>query len=296
MTSNPPSPCALCKKTKILQRSHIIPAFAYKWLKQSGGSPIRRSTSPNRRVQDGLKPFLLCQSCEQIISHDEKLFSEKLFKPLTKDYSFNTRYGPWMLRFAAGLSFKLLSYYRSQVDEKNLDSVGISKDCELILREFLLKDRPSPGSFEQHFFLNLPIASTTDANIPENYHRWALRSLEFDMPHNAAFCLTYVKIGPFAFFGNLSGSKLLWKGTRISINGSPVRVQRIILPMEMRDYLYSRMHLHASTLNDLSPYQLRKIDQTTLENLDAFASSNQWQAMELDARLFGEEAIVRRPR
>jgi hypothetical protein len=43
--------CYLCDEMATLKESHIIPAFAFRWLRKTGlTSNIRRGDQPNKRV------------------------------------------------------------------------------------------------------------------------------------------------------------------------------------------------------------------------------------------------------
>ena len=60
--------CRLCYCDAELQESHVIPAFVFRWLRETGPTPhMRISDEPNRRVQDGLKYPWLCRDCEQML-------------------------------------------------------------------------------------------------------------------------------------------------------------------------------------------------------------------------------------
>jgi hypothetical protein len=69
--------CKLCGRTGDLQQSHVLPSFAFKWMKQAGH--IRRSGLPNRRSQDGEKREWLCWDCEQLFNSFETPFATKIF-------------------------------------------------------------------------------------------------------------------------------------------------------------------------------------------------------------------------
>ncbi|MDQ6987940.1 MAG: hypothetical protein Q9M25_09070, partial [Mariprofundaceae bacterium] len=57
--------CRLCGQEQDLQKSHVIPSFVYKWLKETSGTGFFRfGMEPNKRVQDGHKFYWLCKECE----------------------------------------------------------------------------------------------------------------------------------------------------------------------------------------------------------------------------------------
>src|SRR3989338_2133962 len=96
--------CKLCGINDELQNSHIIPSFIYRWLKETSGTGfLRFGQTPNKRVQDGLKDYLLCSSCEGLFqklytkSADRDRFSIKkmerfLVKKRAESWQISTTY------------------------------------------------------------------------------------------------------------------------------------------------------------------------------------------------------------
>ena len=74
--------CHLCHKTSDLQRSHVIPSFVIRWLKDTSPGFVRDSKNQNVRTQDGIKEYLLCVECEQLFSKWERDFANYIFYPL----------------------------------------------------------------------------------------------------------------------------------------------------------------------------------------------------------------------
>lgn len=71
--------CLLCHNAGNLCNSHIYPKFVVNWLKQTSQTGYFRSpTNINMRMQDGPKQYWFCDSCEQILSRDERKFSEQI--------------------------------------------------------------------------------------------------------------------------------------------------------------------------------------------------------------------------
>jgi hypothetical protein len=61
--------CALCKRDVPLVESHILPAFIFRWKKETSATGyLRNSQNPKKRVQDGLKVPLLCIDCERLFN------------------------------------------------------------------------------------------------------------------------------------------------------------------------------------------------------------------------------------
>src|SRR3974390_2127748 len=102
-------PCRLCGREAELLFSHMIPAFVFRWVRESsGGGYLRFAQEPNKRVQDGLQLELLCGECEGRIGRFEDQFARRLFYPYVADGGLRVRYGPWLLKFAASLVWRVL--------------------------------------------------------------------------------------------------------------------------------------------------------------------------------------------
>jgi hypothetical protein len=64
--------CGLCGIESVLRLSHIVPSWAYQWMKREGavvGSLPSRGVVTQR--QDGTKHYLLCEVCEQHLGQAE---------------------------------------------------------------------------------------------------------------------------------------------------------------------------------------------------------------------------------
>ena len=102
--------CRLCGQLGELQDGHILPAFVFKWLKETSGTGfIRFSQEPDRRVQDGHRRRWLCLSCERLLNAWETQFATNLFHPLNEDGGRRVRYREWLLRFCVSVSWRSLS-------------------------------------------------------------------------------------------------------------------------------------------------------------------------------------------
>ena len=110
--------CRLCQQDKTLRESHIIPAFVYRWIKETSATGyLRFIKNVNLRVQDGVKEKLLCDDCEEILNFFETKFSREIFYPyvnkeLNKEgvaqgniKSF--QYSDWLLKFIISLNWRI---------------------------------------------------------------------------------------------------------------------------------------------------------------------------------------------
>ncbi len=74
--------CKLCKKTRELKESHIIPRFVIKFIrdKKLKHRFYEICRKQKRIIQDGPKEYLLCTRCEQQIGKYEQYFKEAIYR------------------------------------------------------------------------------------------------------------------------------------------------------------------------------------------------------------------------
>ena len=109
--------CALCQNGSRGEVSHIIPAFVYKYLKKSSATGyMRKPADPNRRIQDGFKYPLLCESCEDRFSIYEGAFASSIFHPYLKDKPLTISYDQNCLKFAVSVLWRGLHHLWKEED------------------------------------------------------------------------------------------------------------------------------------------------------------------------------------
>ena len=288
--------CRLCGKERPLLLSHILPAFVFRWKRESsGGSHLRSTAEPNLRVQDGVKKHWLCAECEERFSKDERAFANLLFYPYLEDSSKTRAYGPWLLRFCASVSWRLLCLALEQdkfESDWKPEDVQRCREAELVWREFLLGKRPHPGDFRQHL-LPLDIIESGSADAAPNINRFLARAIQMDLCHGNTTIFTFAKLGRFAVFGMVRPDKHAWKGTAVQANEGLVGQRDYVLPGPLWAYLNDKARRAAAAMGSVSAKQQAKMDETFRKNVDAFAGSDAFRAMEADVELFGDAAFTR---
>jgi hypothetical protein len=286
--------CRLCKKDSDLQISHVIPAFVFRWQKKTGGH-LRNSKNPNKRVQDGAKTKLLCRECEALINSFEAPFHRNIFDKYAESYILPLEYGPWLSKFCASVSWRILALYEKENRLKDLDYfLPEIEGCLDHLGKYLLSQSPNPGIFSQRIIAFSPIKSFHGIEMPTNINRYFLRYSQIDLPHNKTGLMTYAKIGPFALFGYVKPPKFEWNTGKIKINSGFIGENHMRYPAEILNYLiHNAKSLEAYHLS-ISETQKGVIEKEVTSRLDQFANSHQFQTMLLDAELFGDEAVTYR--
>lgn len=292
--------CRLCGSPAELQESHIIPAFVFRWRKDTSPTPFMRSSAePQRRVQDGIKQHWLCRNCEQMLGDWERQFAGSIFHPVTKNGSHRIAYSGWLLKFCVSISWRALLLAKEKTSLSDLtDTEQLAAEEALrVWREFMCDRVPHPGAFEQHMLLFEDVASYGQGPLPANMNRYALRSIEMDVGRAKDFAFTFVKMGPFAVLGFFHLAKpRTWSGGKVRVKhgvmGGPTRYS---LPISFFDYLVGRARRFGATMENLSPEQRAVADKATevalAKNMDKLVGSHWMKAMQRDFDQFGDDAF-----
>lgn len=289
--------CRLCCTDAELQLSHVLPAFAYRWLRESSGNGhLRSSQQPNQRVQDGVKRYWLCATCEELFSKSETAFAGRLFHPYLAASGKSFRYSQWLLHFCTSVSWRVLRFYTDENHLKALepDALAHVSTAEVVWREFLLGMRPNLGLFQQHLLPLDQVASTTGELAP-NINRYLMRAIQMDFCRGSSCIFTYSKLGRFIIFGFIHEPNLKqWHGTRINAGDGFVEPKKYVLPKALGGYLNEKARSMSAALDSVSERQQSKIDSAFRGNVDQFVGSDAFTAMEADVRLFGNDAFSKR--
>jgi hypothetical protein len=290
----PSTICALCLSAAPLMESHIIPAFVFRWLRDTSATGhMRSAATPNKRVQDGLKVSLLCEDCERRLSVWEKRFAERAFLPWYEQSSQPIKYGDWFLKFCVSLSWRVLRHVHDSNGLVHLsDPQKVSSEAALKRwADFMLGKVPHPGAFEQHLLPMAAIDTHTFEEMPENINRYLLRAVEVDLPHGSSAVFTYSKIGHFSLFGMIQPTAMKWKGTKVHVRDGVLGPRRYELPLELFNYIKDRARSYGSV--QMSERQLDKMEADAMHDIERFRSSGTFATMNHDVRLFGETAVLR---
>ena len=288
--------CALCANSSDLRASHIIPGFVVDWLRNTSAiGHFRLSENPNLRIQDGLKPRMLCSNCEQMFAPWEKTFAEKCFVPINRGSVPSIRYGPWMLKFSTSVSWRVLRLFKAAglLSEAPGD---VQVQVDLALRAwklFLFGERPHPGRHEQHMILADAIESSSDPYLPPNMNRYLTRAIEPYVAYSEHTVISYAKMGRFILFGFVDVKHpSRWKGTKLHVRDGRFGQRDIELPSDAGHLIVERARVLAYKSSQLSDRQHQRIRQSYEHDLDRAAQSETFRAMHHDVRMFGDSAFA----
>lgn len=286
--------CAFCNVEDRLRESHVLPAFVYRWLRsRSGVGHIRRTDSPNRRVQDGVKLQWLCDDCETLFSGYETAFATKLFYPW-QDGTNRIAYNEWLLSFCVSISWRVLKYARGRnSDAKYTDKQQkLMDEAALRWRAFIGGNVANPGAFEQHLLIFDLIDSTTVPDLPSNINRFMMGTVSLDIIGSEHSLMTFAKLGRFMIFGMIQKGQSRWDGTKVHVKQGLLKPGKFTIPSGLIHYIRRNATLTALALELISDIQRQKIEKNLSANTDAFLASEQFKSIAADVSMFGNRAFT----
>ncbi len=281
----------MCFQTVPLEHGHVVPAFVFRWLKQTAAMPyLRTGENPNPRVQDGWKRPMFCRACEDQIGRYEKAFAEELFQLIVAERPAPYRHGPWLSRFIASVALRTLILYAERgeffdffTDEQN---ALVPKAAEH-WRAFV-HGEAGPGLHELHF---IPMGTFADyrgdRSLPPNFNRYTLRTIELHVASNTSMAFAFVKMGPAVALGFIQPPPPdTWIGTRVALGDGQVG-GKMGTPVAFFDYFIERARRLHQSQRLRSARQQEKISQGLLADPERTAASETFRATAADVEWFG---------
>lgn len=233
--------CALCESRAPLCRSHIIPDFLFKLLREPAGR-FYSADRPKRAVQAGTVVHLLCAACEGKFSRWEHAF-QKTFFPRKRRPELPIVYGEWMLPFAVSVSWRVLAYLKFSKVERFEQSNEIVNSLLPSLPEdshenadqaldrwgqYLRGEEADLGRFEQHLvFLN-----------GKNFTEESSHIVGFTAYVTKGAVGVYCQLGPMCLIGFIrNDEEASWLHTRISHEGGEFAIRPQVVPQSFAQWL-----------------------------------------------------------
>ena len=287
--------CYLCNTETELCLSHIIPKFVYRWLIETSPGYMRDSREPNRRVQDGVKEYLLCSDCEELFSSWEKQFAENIFIPLHtgENRQLQMPYREWCIKFAVSVSWRVLTYGKLNGLKHFTDEQNVKADNALkTWGGFLLGERNHPGEYEQHIVPLDIIDSHSVEGMSPYINRYFLRAVDVDIAASTKRAFVYAKMAKVLLIGLIDEAYLNhWQGTKLHVRKGVIGSKRYVAPGGLDTYISSRADKAAKSLASLSPKQRKKVEDMLDEKKDELGETEVFRAMVQDVELFGSAAF-----
>ena len=268
--------------------SHIIPAFVFRWIRETSATGyIRLGDEPNRRVQDGWKKRYLCSSCENLLSVAERQFYQQVFKPVVEDRLEQIKYGPWLLKFCVSISWRVLYWFRdvykfddyTQSDKAILDRVAIA------WKDYLLGyNADVPKEFCQHLYIVRGVSSAKYKVAP-NINHYVLRQVNADIVRSGHQHIVYTKLPRIFIMGVLRDEfPNDWRSTEIhAVGGTVHHDQRV--PGVFYNYVNEKAKRASTLSSSISDHQNAKVLSDLYSNPVRVVESDTMNALLMDKAL-----------
>lgn len=284
----PIKPCALCRETRELEKSHIIPKFVFRHLRKTAHGAIRSTENPNMVIQDSEKYFLLCGECEDLFSSKETKFANKMFYPYQKNNAKKFEYDEDLYYFIISVSWR--SLYLDIIDfVENSDEIGINSDTlncfiekEKAMRMYLLGDIETVEGVENHIFFFDDIKEFN--NRPENakphstFQRGEISYTFFSETEGTLATLTNM-MGIVLFTLYKKGSSEIWVNTEIINGNGEIVAEKQGVQSVCSNELIDIMSRAKSSLNQK---QSAKVIRKITDDLEGFIKSESFKAIQKD--------------
>lgn len=283
--------CRLCEKSSELADSHILPKSIFKWMKETSATGyLRSSQKMNVPQEDGLKIPFLCHECEQQFSVYEKYFKEKIFLPLHENQD-TLPYNNELLKFSVSIVWRALKYTLEQGDIDHLTKQQ-TEYCYLALktwREYLFNKRKSPGRFQLHFY-NLVGEISATKPLPENIHRYLLRSIGYGLYNLGEVALVYINLLGNIIVGYIypPRNKEEFKSSMIVLQNGIISPKCYVAPKELFNIIENRAHKTKEFQASISIKQQEKILEKYKKNSSRVINSETIQAYSKDLKIIGK--------
>ena len=258
--------CKLCGSAAPLKNSHIIPKFVGRWMKDTSPTPyLRFGGDVDKRRQDLFSMELLCEECENRFSAWETKFANEIFHPsATSETIF--RYGHWLIKFAASLTWRAIQLRRFQNVGESPDLNAMVDAMESHLSRFLLGREKNVGSYTQHVYPVSELTAPVEPGSPM-LNRYLARTagIDFLRSDDLSEMLVYVKLPMFMFFSVGATKYRTWLETSRIKKASILQPKTYTLPESMLEYLIGRSDRTGELLNSMSPRSKAAADRALMK-------------------------------
>ena len=290
--------CKLCNNHSRLEESHFIPRFIVKWLKKTSvTSFLRNLDDMDKRVQDTAKEYWLCGDCEDLFSGWETKFANRIFFPFVDGGELVANYGEWMSKFCASISWRTLTYTKSQKlnEGKSKEYYEALDSAEKHLAKYVLGKIDNLNQYEQHVFPLTKIESATHNELPPNINRYFLRTLEMGVIGDftdLTDLFVYTKVPSFIILGCIKAKELpKMRSSRIALKSGTISTGKHWWPSGFAKYLVEQADRVNHSFKKIPQRDLAKIEKSIADNPEKAANSKLIEAFLHDYALFGDKVF-----
>lgn len=283
--------CRLCDQDKELCKSHIMPRFVLKWLKDTSATRrIRFMAKPGQLTQDGLKPKLLCDSCEGLLNRWETLFATSIFWPYHKKEQNVFEYDRWLVSFLISINWRMLVYARELGKHKQLPNYvvqGLSQ-AEYRMKKYLFGQKSKLEEYQYNLIFVDFIESAT-GTVPPGLTRYLGRGVDMEVVFkNRRELWVYIKLGKIISVTILRGEKLEeWRDSRVLLGRGRITAKQQICGKLGAWVLKRSQEVRDRLSSTQTPGVRDKFWEKVMQDPDAFMRSETFRSYLEEFRLTG---------
>jgi hypothetical protein len=266
--------CHLCEENKELAESHIIPKFVFRWMKNTGGKYFRAPLSPNQRMQDGFKQYLLCFDCEQKFSKYEKWFADNIFFPYLNNRTKFLEYDENLSNFIISILWRRLLLNKIEGKEYFED---VFNDWKSYLNEI------KPPRFDKIHLLFLGDIWSENVQPNKFVHRYFDRTADTNIAEIEGDIIVFAKFSRFLVFAELNGEGNNFRGTNVLFKKGRFPFVQFIDNGKISLFFLSRAEkIYHLVLKNISEKEREKIIEEINKKPQEFWDSDLWKSVSSD--------------
>lgn len=274
--------CIFCNEIQDLKESHIYPKFVIDYTKKTGSKYLRNFIQPNKRQQDGVKAYLLCEKAEQEFSKREKWFSENIFREYLDNQVKNFKYKEDLFYFAISFLWRVLVLHLKEPKIIQGSHNTLLNHVSLEWQKFL-RNQEYPQNFDRIylFFTDRVKSHNIDAKGVDYY---MTRTLDGTIVGNqeGTFVAVYGKFSRFVFWGLIKGGdETKLNDLKINPMSGELKIPQKFEEPSMVGFFENRIKGIASLVGPTSAQQ-QKIANEILKDKNSFFKSDAGQAISND--------------
>lgn len=257
--------CRLCLQEKPLKESHIISKLFFKALKnKSEDNSFRDLSVPNRRTQDGIKVYLLCNDCEEKFSKYETYYSNRFLKKFSdENNSINTN-DNYLRYFLLSLHWRLL-VWKTLNDNIMMDNMNDSEKNAFFDVLELWRKALDSEDYDTIRSIRMRLIPTKKLEFIHNHKSFFLDSVLYDFIYppedkNFDFAISYLQVPNFIFICEVWGK---YDKMKPFILGKKIKIPKsITFPKEILIIISNAYGFSLEALKKLTPKQKKLLLKT----------------------------------
>ncbi|MFP9117141.1 hypothetical protein ACLI08_05050 [Flavobacterium sp. RNTU_13] len=276
--------CALYGTETDLRLSHIIPKFAIDYMKKTGTQFLRKIDEPDKRIQDGLKLYLLGEKAEQEFSKRERWFANSIFFPYLQTNPKSLTYDENLAYFLISVLWRVLLEQLTHEEVSNDTRLSFLRSVSEEWRLFLSEYKFPYLYNDLHIFFTDRIKLNTSEL--KNADVFFTRNIDATIVVNKDYSevVIYAKFLRFIFWCNVKGINNNDKSTKVDYLSGTIN-----FPQEMHhDFMIGFFGNRIRTFNsipDLSDERKKKVNSFIMRNEEKFWESDLGQALRNDSNI-----------